>query len=105
MCGLRSAAWRPLLSAPPPPKPPCGGARWNLRPYKSRVRRSLATIPPVFDTARMVAQYRDEAYAPLALAAAEQRADGWEGVRAGAAQRLRLRGEGVVEFGDAAPRP
>lgn len=31
-----------------------------------RVRKNLATIPPVFNTDRMVEEYRDRAYAPLA---------------------------------------
>jgi phosphorylase/glycogen(starch) synthase len=34
--------------------------------WVKRVRRCLATIPPVFDTARMVGEYRDTAYRPLA---------------------------------------
>ncbi len=34
--------------------------------WLERVRHNLATIPPVFDTDRMVAEYRDQAYGPLA---------------------------------------
>jgi phosphorylase/glycogen(starch) synthase len=36
------------------------------RRWLERCRKSLATIPPVFSTERMVAEYRDAAYAPLA---------------------------------------
>jgi starch phosphorylase len=31
-----------------------------------RMRTSLSTLPPLFDSARMVAEYRDRAYRPLA---------------------------------------
>jgi starch phosphorylase len=34
--------------------------------WLERVRHELTTIPPVFNTDRMVAEYRDRAYAPLA---------------------------------------
>lgn len=34
--------------------------------WLDRVKRSLQTIPPVFNTDRMVAEYRDRAYEPLA---------------------------------------
>ncbi len=60
------------------------------REWLERVRRSLATIPPVFDTGRMVAEYRDFAYAPLALRFDELRADGRAPLRAVTASRARL---------------
>jgi starch phosphorylase len=41
------------------------------RAWAERVRRSLATIPPVFDAARMVREYRDLAYSPLAARSAD----------------------------------
>jgi len=46
------------------------------RGWLARVRRSLATIPPVFDAARMVKEYRRRAYEPLAARFDELRADG-----------------------------
>jgi phosphorylase/glycogen(starch) synthase len=60
------------------------------REWIGRVRRSLATIPPVFDTARMVAEYRARAYEPLASRFDEIRADGHVLLRADAARRARL---------------
>ena len=36
------------------------------REWLERVQHVLATIPPVFNTRRMVSEYRDRAYAPLA---------------------------------------
>jgi phosphorylase/glycogen(starch) synthase len=60
------------------------------REWLERVRRSLATIPPVFDAARMVGEYRDLAYAPLAARFAELSADGHARLRAESAARTRL---------------
>jgi phosphorylase/glycogen(starch) synthase len=60
------------------------------REWLERVRRSLATIPPVFDAARMVAEYRDLAYAPLAAGFQALRADGWSALRQAASARRRL---------------
>jgi glycogen phosphorylase len=60
------------------------------RAWLERVRRSLATIPPVFDTARMVAEYRDRAYLPMARRHEQIRADGWAVARTEAARRVRL---------------
>ena len=65
-------------------------ARGAPRDWLDRVRRSLATIPPVFDSGRMVAEYRDLAYAPLAARFDELRADGYASLRAAAAARSRL---------------
>jgi starch phosphorylase len=60
------------------------------RAWVERVRRSLATIPPVFDAARMVREYRDLAYAPLAARAAELRAGDHAGVRELASRSQRI---------------
>jgi phosphorylase/glycogen(starch) synthase len=60
------------------------------REWLARVRRSLATIPPVFDAARMVEEYRARAYEPLASRFDELRADGHVRLRAEAARRARL---------------
>ncbi|MBK8179666.1 MAG: alpha-glucan family phosphorylase [Planctomycetes bacterium] len=46
------------------------------RNWMERVRHCLATIPPVFDTDRMVTEYRDQAYGPLARNYFELTADG-----------------------------
>ncbi|MCG3133884.1 MAG: hypothetical protein HMLKMBBP_01150 [Planctomycetes bacterium] len=56
----------------------------------ARVRRALATVPPVFDTARMVAQYAELAYRPLARRFHELREDDFAGARALAARRARV---------------
>jgi starch phosphorylase len=61
------------------------------REWLLRARRALATIPPRFDAARMVAQYRDEAYAPLARRRLLLEADGHAGLVALAADRRRIR--------------
>jgi phosphorylase/glycogen(starch) synthase len=60
------------------------------RDWLARVRRSLATIPPVFDTARMVEEYRARAYEPLASRFDELRADGHVRLRAESARGARL---------------
>jgi len=60
------------------------------RDWLERVRRSLVTIPPVFDSGRMVGEYRDLAYAPLASRFHDLRADGYAPLRAAAAARRRL---------------
>jgi phosphorylase/glycogen(starch) synthase len=64
--------------------------RGTPRDWLERVRRSLVTIPPVFDSGRMVREYRDLAYAPLAARFAELRADRYASLRGGAAARRRL---------------
>ena len=61
------------------------------REWLLRARRSLATLPPRFDAARMTAQYRDLAYAPLARRRLALEADGHAGLRALAADRRRVR--------------
>jgi starch phosphorylase len=58
--------------------------------WMERVRRSLATVPPVFDTVRMVAEYADLAYRPLARRFFELREDDYAPARALAARRARL---------------
>jgi len=65
------------------------------REWLDLVRRSLATIPPVFDSARMVGEYRDLAYAPLAARFQELHADGRVRLRAETATAARL-AAGVV---------
>jgi glycogen phosphorylase/synthase len=66
--------------------------------WLARVRRSLATIPPVFDAARMVAEYRDRAYTPLARRGDELRRD------AGAAARVLAAAHARIASGMAAAR-
>jgi alpha-glucan phosphorylase-like protein len=53
--------------------------------------RSLATIPPLFNTDRMVTEYRDRAYVPLARRWAELTRDRYAPLRARAASHARLR--------------
>jgi glycogen phosphorylase/synthase len=59
--------------------------------WLERVRRNFATIPPQFDTGRMVREYRDRAYFPLARQQFALRADGYAQAkeRARAVQHLR----------------
>jgi len=59
--------------------------------WLERVRHDLTTIPAMFNTDRMVAQYRDEAYAPLARSWFELSARGYTTVRELAARQARLR--------------
>jgi phosphorylase/glycogen(starch) synthase len=61
------------------------------REWLERVRRALTTIPPRFDAARMVAEYRDRAYAPLARRRLLLEADGHAGLKDLAAARRRVR--------------
>ena len=84
------------------------------REWLRRVRHSLATIPPVFDTHRMVSEYRERAYVPLAARRRELVADGHLALRAATAETERVRrgmqavriveatlvGAEVVEAGD-----
>ncbi len=67
------------------------------RAWLERVRRCLATLPPVFHTARMVEEYASRAYEPLARRAAELRADGFAAARARAAAWVRMR-RGMAEM-------
>ena len=53
--------------------------------------RSLATIPPVFSTDRMVSEYRDRAYAPMAQARAELVRERFAAVKSRAAAHARIR--------------
>ncbi|RMH01700.1 MAG: alpha-glucan family phosphorylase, partial [Planctomycetota bacterium] len=55
--------------------------------WLERVRHSLLTLPPVFCTDRMVMEYRDRAYLPLAERGAALAADGGDAARARAAAR------------------
>jgi starch phosphorylase len=61
------------------------------RAWIERVRGDLATIPPVFNTDRMVTEYRDRAYAPLARNWYELAAPDHRELRALAARQTRLR--------------
>ncbi len=65
--------------------------------WLERVRVSLATIPPMFDTDRMVGEYRDRAYVPLGAAWHALRQIRFTPARARAerAQRIRKGFEGV----------
>jgi len=56
-----------------------------------RIRHSLATIPPQFDTDRMVGEYRDRAYWPLAANAHELGAHGTTRARELAERQAALR--------------
>ncbi len=59
--------------------------------WLDRSRHALATLPPVFDTDRMVREYASEMYAPLAHEGAQLSANGRAGARARAAAKARLR--------------
>ena len=61
------------------------------RGWIERVRASLATIPATFDTDRMVAEYRDRAYAPLAASWFSLSPDRCQRARDLAARRARVR--------------
>jgi glycogen phosphorylase/synthase len=56
-----------------------------------RVRRSIATLPGFFNTDRMVTEYADRAYGPLAGSRARLSADRKAGARRRAAEHERLR--------------
>jgi starch phosphorylase len=60
------------------------------RDWLARVRRSLATIPAEFDAARMVGEYRDLAYGPLARAFLDLDGDGLAELRETASRRARI---------------
>lgn len=60
------------------------------RGWMERVRRSLATIPPVFDTDRMVIEYADLAYRRMAARFLEMREQDAAPARKLAARRARL---------------
>ncbi len=59
--------------------------------WLERVKVNLATIPPMFDTDRMVAEYRDRAYAPLGAAWHELHAQRFAPARARAERAARIR--------------
>jgi starch phosphorylase len=59
--------------------------------WLERVRHDLETIPPVFNTNRMVAEYRDRAYAPLAALWSALSRNGAAGARELAARNARIR--------------
>jgi phosphorylase/glycogen(starch) synthase len=61
------------------------------RRWLERALHNLATIPPVFNTDRMVGEYRDLAYAPMAQSFAELSASQHAPLRKLAAERGRLR--------------
>lgn len=61
------------------------------RRWLERALRSLATLPAEFNTDRMVGEYRDRAYAPMALASAELVRERFAAARDIAASRIRLR--------------
>jgi phosphorylase/glycogen(starch) synthase len=70
------------------------------RRWLERALHSLATLPAEFNTDRMVSEYRDRAYAPMALAATELARDRFAVARNFAASRTRLR----KSFGELAIR-
>jgi phosphorylase/glycogen(starch) synthase len=61
------------------------------RAWLSRVRANLRTIPPVFDTDRMVGEYRDRAYVRLGAAWHALREGRFAPARARAERALRIR--------------
>jgi glucan phosphorylase len=64
-----------------------------------RMRESLSTIPPRFNTDRMVREYHDKAYARLAVASAELLRGGHAALKQSAAERSRVRkGFGEIEI-------
>jgi phosphorylase/glycogen(starch) synthase len=65
-------------------------ARGLPRGWLDRVRHDLHTIPEVFNTDRMVSEYRDRAYVPLARFRTRLCADGFSGARSLAAEHRRL---------------
>jgi phosphorylase/glycogen(starch) synthase len=58
--------------------------------WMRRVVHALATIPPVFNTDRMVAEYRDRAYLTLADVRGALERDGHSALRAAVAHRERM---------------
>jgi len=77
--------------------------------WLERARHCLATVPPVFNTDRMVSDYRDRAYAPLAVNAvadaredfgpARHRAEHFRRVRRAFAD-VKISAVSVTHFGD-----
>lgn len=63
------------------------------RAWLERVRHCLATIPPAFDTNRMVEEYRQQAYEPLARAGFDVCADAHALAKRRAADAARLERE------------
>ncbi len=61
------------------------------RRWVERVKHALATIPPVFDTDRMVSEYARRAYGPLAANHARLSSRRYAAARALAAEHRRLR--------------
>lgn len=61
------------------------------RGWVERMKRTLRTIPPVFDTDRMVGEYRDRAYVELASSWFELHADGFTRARARTARTTEIR--------------
>ncbi len=61
------------------------------REWIARARHSLATIPPQFNTDRMVGEYRDRAYAPLAANYVALTAERFARVHSIAARHTRVR--------------
>jgi starch phosphorylase len=59
--------------------------------WLARVRRALTTIPPHFNTDRMVSEYLRLAYEPLAACGRELASDGARGARSAAEQHARIR--------------
>ncbi|MCK6448470.1 MAG: alpha-glucan family phosphorylase [Planctomycetes bacterium] len=67
--------------------------------WLERVRHAFATIPPVFNTDRMVAEYRDRAYVELARRHAELTADRCAHLREVSRDHQRIRrGFGEIRF-------
>ncbi len=61
------------------------------RAWLERSRHALATLPPVFDSARMVEEYAQRAYRPLARSGRLLGDDDSQAAREAAARRARLR--------------
>jgi starch phosphorylase len=59
--------------------------------WLERVRHDLATIPPVFNTDRMVTEYKDRAYVPLALRGTSLAREGAGSARELSARNARVR--------------
>ncbi|MBL9088648.1 MAG: alpha-glucan family phosphorylase, partial [Planctomycetia bacterium] len=61
------------------------------RRWLERVRRCLSTLPPTFDARRMLDEYADRAYRPLAEAGLALARDGYAAAREAAERQRRLR--------------
>jgi starch phosphorylase len=59
--------------------------------WLERMRRSLSTLPPVFDARRQVLEYGALAYWPLSVAGVGLSTDGFAGARSVAARHARVR--------------